>query len=127
MRHDLFDGETTLGYGLEHAGDELFGVERDVEPLGRRELELTAEYAGLHARRHGLAVRAVEGRIAAAQYVHDHAQRPDVARDVVLLEAEDLGRHVVRREAFFVFINKMFKFYSSKLINSKIIEFYNQS
>mmetsp|Transcript_36408 Transcript_36408/g.59846 ORF Transcript_36408/g.59846 Transcript_36408/m.59846 type:complete len:436 (-) Transcript_36408:69-1376(-) len=41
----------------------------------------------------------VEGRVAVEHHEQDHAHRPDVARVVVLLVADDLGRSVVRRAA----------------------------
>ncbi len=63
-----------LRHGLEHAFDDVLGVRRHAAPLGLGECVLARLYALFHARRNGLTVGAVEGRVATAQNVHDHAQ-----------------------------------------------------
>lgn len=63
---DVIDSGSLLRYGLEHAGDEVLGLLGDARPLGVGERVLAGLDAPLHARRDGLAVCAVEGRVAAA-------------------------------------------------------------
>lgn len=83
----------------EETFDEVLGVDADIAPFGFRELILAGSNALLHARRDGRSVVGVEGWIAAEQNVSNDSQRPEIARLVVLLRAENLRRHVVRRIA----------------------------
>ena len=92
----VVDGEALLRVRLQHPADQILGLFGHLGPLGLGEFILTRPYSLLHARRDGQTVVTVEGRKSAQQNVHDDAERPNIARLVVLFGPENFRRDVIR-------------------------------
>lgn len=79
----------------QETADEVLGISADVAPFGFGKLVLARTNTLLHAWRDGSSVVGVKRRVTAQQDVRNDTQGPKVARLVVQLWAENLGRHVV--------------------------------